>query len=180
MEIGQIGIELTPTPILSALGERAGAHEPAYRGGAQAEGTGDSLVRHPLLMEALDSTVAGVAMGTVLLDLRAFPRGEQRAAGHHGPWVPDLVIPHLPGRLVYTGTLAREHPLDGFSQILQHMPTISHLHGVRCSGAGRLSVLRGAVAANNLHARVGLEPLMERLGFPIRQQLHRSMALQID
>jgi hypothetical protein len=116
----------------------------------------------------------------VLLDFRAFPGREQRTKGCGGSGVLYLVVPHLPSSGIYTPALSGEHPLDGFPQILEYVPAISHLYSLGCSRAGRLGVLWGAGAADNFDTRLGLEPVVERLDSPIWQQFNRGMALEID
>jgi hypothetical protein len=88
-----------------------------------------------------------------------------------------LRVSHLPSSVVYTRALSGEEPLEGFPHMLEDVPAISHLYGLGRSCASPLGVLRGAVAANTLNPRMSLEPLVERLRFPIRQQLNRDAAL---
>jgi len=74
--------------------------------------------------------------------------------------LPYLLIPQLPSRLLHTGALACEHPLESFSQILQHVPAVGHLHGLRRACPRAFSVLRGAIATDNLNTCMGLQPLL--------------------
>ena len=60
------------------------------------------------------------------------------------------------------------------------MVAISHLFGPRSSACGCLRIGPSTVATDDLHASMRAEPAHNGVGFPIRQDLDRTMGLQID
>jgi hypothetical protein len=65
-----------------------------------------------------------------------------------------------------------EHLLQGLGEIAQEMPSIGDLRGGRSPLPRPVGVGGRAVACNHLDARMGLEPLRQGLGRPIREQRH--------
>src|SRR5262245_28748135 len=60
------------------------------------------------------------------------------------------------------------------------MPAVGDLDGLGRAGAGPLGVSRGAVAADDLDARMLAQPFFDRRGFAVGQQVDDSSPFQID
>src|SRR5215469_12997084 len=60
------------------------------------------------------------------------------------------------------------------------MVAIRDLLGTRSPAFGRLRIGPSTVATDDLHASMRAEPAHNGVGFPIRQDLDRTMGLQID
>src|SRR5439155_5600793 len=76
--------------------------------------------------------------------------------------------------------LPSEQTLDRFSQINQNVEAVSNLDGRWCSSASALGIRTGPIAADDLDPSLWSQPLGERLGCTVRQQVDRSMTLVID
>ena len=92
-------------------------------------------------MQLDDLTVARIAFGTVVLTFLGTPRREHRHRSCRGRLLWQLALGHRRCRLFETGVLSGEEPLDGFAQVLQEVPAVSHLHGVRRAIACPFGVL---------------------------------------
>jgi hypothetical protein len=75
--------------------------------------------------------------------------------------------------------LPLEEPLDRLAQVLQQMPTIGDLLGVRGRFGGGLDVVGPAVPADQFDTRMLFEPLLHRLGVAVGQEIHDVAPLQI-
>jgi hypothetical protein len=73
-----------------------------------------------------------------------------------------------------------EHLLQGLGEIADEMKAIGDLGSGRGPLPRPVGVGGRAVACDHLDARMGLEPLRQGLGRPIREQRHGLPALQID
>src|SRR5438874_2745944 len=60
------------------------------------------------------------------------------------------------------------------------MPAVGDLLRVRRSLLGSICKRASAIPADDLHTRMGLQPLFEGLGFSIRQQVDGNPAFQVD
>jgi hypothetical protein len=69
--------------------------------------------------------------------------------------------------------------LQRLAQVFQQMPTVGGLEGFGRAGAGCLGV-GGAVAGDDLHVRMFVEPFLNGGGFAIGQQIEDSSAFQIN
>lgn len=63
---------------------------------------------------------------------------------------------------------------------LEQVKAIRHLQGLGCAGLRALGEGATAIARNDLDARMVAQPLREGGSQPIRQQINRSMSLQVD
>ena len=60
------------------------------------------------------------------------------------------------------------------------MPAVRDLHRVRRPVARALGVGARAVAADHLHAGMPAQPLGEGAGLPVREEIHRTVAVHVD
>src|SRR5262249_45581035 len=60
------------------------------------------------------------------------------------------------------------------------MPAIGHLDRLWRTFSGRLRRSWGAITADDLDSRVSLEPVNQRLRFPLRAQLNDPALLEVD
>jgi hypothetical protein len=67
-----------------------------------------------------------------------------------------------------------------FRQVLDQVEAIRHLGGLRRPVLGTVGIGFRAIPRDDLHTRVGLEPLRERVALAVREQGDRLPALQID
>ncbi len=70
--------------------------------------------------------------------------------------------------------------LERLTQVRQNVPRISDVLRTRCSLSPTLSVCSTAITAHDLDARVRSQPGGQCLGSSIGQEVHPTMALQID
>ncbi len=75
---------------------------------------------------------------------------------------------------------AEQAAFQGVNQILEQMPAIGHLDDPWRPFPGRLGVGRCAITTDNLDTRVSLEPVNQRLRFPLREQLNDPALLEVD
>jgi hypothetical protein len=75
---------------------------------------------------------------------------------------------------------APEELLDGVAQVLQQMPAVRDLFRVRGSLAPSIGEYPSPVAADDLDARMGHEPVAGGLGRGLLQQIDDRVALQVD
>jgi len=73
-----------------------------------------------------------------------------------------------------------EHLLEGFHQILEQVKPIRDLGGLGCPVARPIGIGSGPIARDDLHPRVGPQPLRQGLGLTIGPQGDRLPAFQID
>ncbi len=71
-------------------------------------------------------------------------------------------------------------PFHGLREVLLDMEPVSHLDGVRRSLARSGGIVTGAISADELDSRMGLEPTFQACGRPIRQQIDNLMILQVN
>lgn len=69
---------------------------------------------------------------------------------------------------------------QGFCQVLDQVEAIRHLGGLRRPVPGAVGIGFRAIPCDDLHARVGLEPLRERVALAVREQSDGLAALQIN
>ena len=67
-----------------------------------------------------------------------------------------------------------------FRQVLEQVEAIRHLGGLRRTVPGAVGIGFRAIPRDHLHARVGLEPLRERVALAVREQGDGLAAFQID
>src|SRR5262249_9223953 len=63
--------------------------------------------------------------------------------------------------------------------IRKHMPAIGNLNGRRRALPRAVSIGAGAIAANELHSGILLEPSRQRRRFPIRKEINRRAPLKV-
>jgi hypothetical protein len=103
--------------------------------------------------------------------------GQASLAGHRG-WL-------RPGAgswwwFLQAGAVAGDSALDGFGEVVPQMPPVGDLGGQRGALGCAFGVAAAAVPADDLHARVGLQPGPEGLRGPLREHVDRPAALDID
>jgi hypothetical protein len=69
--------------------------------------------------------------------------------------------------------------LECLTQAAQQMPPVGHLDGTGRSRAGGLGIRAGAIAADNLHAGMGPQPLRHCLRGSVGQQIDNATSFQI-
>jgi hypothetical protein len=82
-------------------------------------------------------------------------------------------------RLTQAGMLGIKESLDRRCHIRKHMPAIGNLNGRRRALPRAVSIGAGAIAANELHSGILLEPSRQRRRFPIRKEINRRAPLKI-
>src|SRR5262245_16912306 len=75
--------------------------------------------------------------------------------------------------------LSIEESLDSLSHILVEMPAIGDLNGRRSDLQRAVSICAGAIAADELHPGILLEPGRQRRRFPIRKEINRRASLKV-
>ena len=60
------------------------------------------------------------------------------------------------------------------------MPAVGHLHRLGSGLSGRQCIATRPVTAYNLYPRMGFEPCLEGLRFPIRQQVNDLVLFQVN
>ena len=107
------------------------------------------------------------------------PRGQASRRRWHG-----LLGCGPGGRLgwwfLQAGTVAGDGPLNGFGQVVPQMPPIRHLDGQRRTFCRTLGIAATAVPADDLHARVGVQPGAEGLSGPLGEHLDGPVGVDID
>jgi hypothetical protein len=76
--------------------------------------------------------------------------------------------------------MAIENLSQCFCQVLDQVEAIRDLGGLRRTVPGAVGIGFRAIPRDDLHARVGLEPLRERVALAVREQGDGLPALQID
>src|SRR5205823_8821704 len=76
--------------------------------------------------------------------------------------------------------LASQQTLYGFSQIDENVEAVSNLDRRWCSSTSALGIRTGPIAADDLDPSLRSQPLGERVGCAVGQQVDRSMTLVID
>src|SRR5918992_2786247 len=74
--------------------------------------------------------------------------------------------------------IAEKEPLQGIAQVLHQVEPIDDLDSLGRPLPNPLSIEATAIAANDLDARVCLQPLRDRGGRALREQIHHLMALE--
>jgi hypothetical protein len=69
---------------------------------------------------------------------------------------------------------------DVLSEVVPQVPAVGDLPGLGRALVGTVGVGAAAVAAHDLGAGVLAEPVREGVGFPVRQQLHPAVVVQVD
>ena len=86
----------------------------------------------------------------------------------------------LRGWFLQAGAVAGDGTLDGFGQVVPQMPPVRHLGGQRRALGRAFGVAAAAVTADDLRARVGVQPGPEGLRGPLREHVDRTAGLDID
>jgi hypothetical protein len=73
--------------------------------------------------------------------------------------------------------MAGNGPLDGFARVVQQMPPVGDLDGQRRARSCALGVTAGPVPADDLCARVGIQPGTEGFRGPLGQHIDRTAGL---
>jgi hypothetical protein len=73
-----------------------------------------------------------------------------------------------------------EHVFKGFHQILEQVKPIGDLAGLGYPVASPIRIGSGPIARDDLHPRMGPQPLRQGLGLTIEPQCDRLPAFQID
>src|SRR5262245_31767174 len=85
----------------------------------------------------------------------------------------------LADRLAQAGMPGIMESLDRRCHIRKHMPAIGNLNGRRRALPRAVSICAGAIAANELHSGVLLEPGRQRRRFPVRKEINRRAPLKV-
>lgn len=73
-----------------------------------------------------------------------------------------------------------DEALDGFAEVVPAMPSVCSVLGLRGAGAGTVGEERGAVAADDLDARVLAQSGGQGLRLAVGQQVQRLVGLAVD
>jgi hypothetical protein len=73
--------------------------------------------------------------------------------------------------------LVEKKALHGFGKIRKQMPAVGNLLRLRCSLSGSIRIGATAIAADDLHSCMSLEPLLQGGSFAIRQNIDRNPSL---
>ena len=133
-------------------------------------------------MQGPDLLVGRQASGPALLGLHHRVRGV--AWWRHGRGEGPIGLRY---RRLVSGVVERvelldmgiEHLIEHLREILDQVKTIRHLNRRRRPLSCAIFIGFGAVSRDDLHARVGAEPLGERVGVSIIQERYRSPLLQV-
>lgn len=60
------------------------------------------------------------------------------------------------------------------------MPAVCDFNRIRCPGTGGFGVRAGTVAADHLGSRMCSQPFRDGIGFPIGENIHRTVSIHID
>ena len=69
---------------------------------------------------------------------------------------------------------------DSIAKISQQVPSVRNLHGLRCTLTNTIGVSTSAIACDHLYTRMLTKPRGERLGLPVREQIHDLVPLEVD
>jgi hypothetical protein len=84
------------------------------------------------------------------------------------------------GDLLQSARKAMQQPLHCVAQVLDQVETIGHLEGFGGAIRSGLGIGTSAVAAEDLHAGVLVQPGGDGLGVAVRQEIDGAVALPID
>jgi hypothetical protein len=76
--------------------------------------------------------------------------------------------------------VADDDTFDGFGQVVPQVLAVGDLDGQRRARGCAFCVAPAAVAADDLHARVGIQPGAKGFRGPLGQHVHRPPGLDID
>jgi len=138
----------------------------------------------------------------------ADPHGPRNASQRLARTVPtlNLLPPHDPGRTPVSGffllrterslgidccqrlshrdrdpsALGAQHLVQGLAGILQEVKAVSDLHRIRCALPCSFGVRLCSVSHDVLDTGMGAQPGRQRLSGPAREEIDRSMGLEID
>jgi hypothetical protein len=65
-------------------------------------------------------------------------------------------------------------------EVVPQVPPVGYLDRCGCAGAGAVGVGAGAVPADHLHPGVLEQPGREGVGFPVREQVDRTVGIHVD
>lgn len=86
----------------------------------------------------------------------------------------------ITSRFLQHPIVSHEESLQGISEILQEVPPVGNLHGIRRTTSGTVRIGAGSISADNLDARVSLQPSSKGISRAIGQQINRTVALKVD
>src|SRR5215471_7086662 len=81
--------------------------------------------------------------------------------------------------LAQARVLGVEESLDRICHIRAQVPTVGNLNCQRSALPRAVSVCAGAIAANELHSGILLEPSRQRRCFPVRKEINRRAPLKV-
>jgi hypothetical protein len=84
------------------------------------------------------------------------------------------------GELPQVCVVAVEHPFHRFPQIVQQMPSVSHLDGAGSTVCRPTGVLGGPIARDDFDPRMLTEPGGQRVSGTIGQEIDRAALLQVN
>ncbi len=73
-----------------------------------------------------------------------------------------------------------EETIKGFPQIVEEMPAVGHLQGLRRAESRSLRIGAAAIPTHHLHPGMRLEPRRKRRGLPIRQEIDDQPLFHIN
>ena len=76
--------------------------------------------------------------------------------------------------------MAADDALDGFGGVVQQVPGVGHLLGLRCTRAGAVAEGAGAVAADDPHLRVVVQPGGEGVRGAVGEDVDRPVGIHVD
>ena len=85
-----------------------------------------------------------------------------------------------PGRFRPAGTVRCHLLHHGLAKVVPQVPTISDLHSLWQCPADRFGVCTRAVSAHDFHAWMGSQPLLQRVGAAIGQDIDTAAGLSVD
>jgi hypothetical protein len=182
-EIGFGGIEDTAPAVTAspALWHGGRTEVAKHRRLADAQLGGDGIARPALLGQGLHLLVALDPAGPPLSCLLLSGRG--RRWDRDGDGAVDQGDSLMTEGIVDGGACHPrrvEHLLAGLPQILEQVKSVGDRRGRGCPVARPISIGSGPIPGDDLHPRVGRQPLRQGLSLPVEPQGDRLPAFQID
>src|SRR5437867_7288869 len=76
-------------------------------------------------------------------------------------------------------SMSMEDTFKGLTAVAREMKSVGNLHRVRCSPAGAIGVLAGAIATDEFWGFALAEPVTQTIGRTIRQEVHHSAGVNV-
>jgi hypothetical protein len=120
-----------------------------------------------------------VAAAALVLSLRPQPLHAcgRRWRGHH--WRSG-VRGDRAGGLPHRAAMPIHHTLQGFTEIVEEMPSIRDLESIGCPLPGRLGIRASTITRDDLDAFMMLQPIRDGGGLAVGQQVDDGVTLEVD